>query len=159
MWKPGHSLMKSKVAECGAVFGGEMSGHFFFADLWPGFDDGMYAAVRLCELVAGEARPAQAIFDDLPQMVSTPEIRMNCVDPEHLVEAFKTKVDFIDGKMSYLDGVRVDFDHGFGLVRASNTAPEVVLRFESDSSDGLLRIMRSFDAEFHALNSEIQLLQ
>ncbi len=159
MWKTGHSLMKSKLAECGAVFGGEMSGHFFFADRWPGFDDGMYAAARLCELVAGGARPAQDIFDDLPQMVSTPEIRMNCSDPEHLVETFKTKVDFIDGRMSYLDGVRVDFDHGFGLIRASNTASEVVLRFESESSDGLLRIMQSFDAEFDALNSEIQLLQ
>ncbi len=152
MWKTGHSLMKSKLAECGAIFGGEMSGHFFFADRWPGFDDGIYAAARLCELLAGDSRPVGEIFSTLPQMFSTPEIRVNYFDPENLVESFKTQVDCLDGQMNYMDGVRIDFDHGFGLLRASNTAPEVVFRFESDSDDGLNEIIQTFRDELSALN-------
>lgn len=144
MWKTGHSLMKSKMRECGAVFGGEMSGHFFFSDRWPGFDDGIYAGARLCELIAGSDGAAQGLFDSLPILCSTPEIRIHEVNPHELVEAFRRHVRINDAAVSYLDGIRADFDDGFGLLRGSNTAPEIVMRFEADSKEGLARIEHLF---------------
>ena len=144
MWKTGHSLMKAKMRECDAVFGGEMSGHYFFNDRWPGFDDGIYAGARLCELVADSSKSAQELFDSLPNTFSTPEIRLHQDDPAELVEAFKNNVTFDDANVNNLDGVRADFDDGFGLLRGSNTAPEIVMRFESDSEEGLERIEQLF---------------
>ena len=152
MWKTGHSLMKTKLAECGAAFGGEMSGHFFFADRWPGFDDGIYASARLCELLSKDDRSIRQVFDDLPEMIGTPEIRVKYSNAENLVENFKSKVDFLDAQMNYMDGVRVDFNHGFGLLRSSNTAPELVFRFESESADGLDQIIQSFKDELRVLD-------
>ena len=156
MWKTGHSLMKAKMADCNAIFGGEMSGHFFFADRWPGFDDGIYAAARLCELLANDQRRPQEIFSSLPKFVSTPEIRATCYQAEYLVEQFKSKVDFIDAEMNFLDGVRADFDCGFGLLRASNTAPELVFRFEADSDEGMQHIQGRFYEGVKSLNLRFQ---
>lgn len=144
MWKTGHSLMKTKMRECGAVFGGEMSGHFFFNDRWPGFDDGIYAGARLCEVLAEDDRSPQEVFDALPIGFSSPEIRLHEETPPQLVELFKRQMSFDNATVSYLDGIRVDFDDGFGLLRASNTAPEISLRFEGDSKESLERIEQTF---------------
>ncbi len=144
MWKTGHSLMKTKMRECDAVFGGEMSGHFFFNDRWPGFDDGIYSGARLCELLAEDDRSAQEVFDGLPEGFSSPEIRLHEENPPQLVELFKQQVTFDNATVSYLDGIRADFDDGFGLLRASNTAPEISLRFEGDSKESLERIEQTF---------------
>lgn len=155
MWKTGHSLMKSKMAECDGVFGGEMSGHFFFADRWAGFDDGMYASARLCELLAGDSRGAAEVFAELPDSVSTPEIRMAFARPHDLVDEFKAQAGFRGAVMNHLDGVRADFESGFGLMRASNTAPEVVFRFEADTEGELRTIQRSFRKRLRRLHPEL----
>ena len=144
MWKTGHSLMKAKMRECNAVFGGEMSGHFFFNDRWPGFDDGIYAGARLCELIADREGSVQELFDSLPNQFNTPEIRMQEDGPMEIVESFKQHVEIKDATVSYLDGVRADFDDGFGLIRGSNTAPEIVMRFEADTKESLKRIEKIF---------------
>ncbi|MDE0310583.1 MAG: phosphomannomutase/phosphoglucomutase [Acidiferrobacterales bacterium] len=155
MWKTGHSLMKAKMRECDAVFGGELSGHFFFSDRWPGFDDGIYAAARLCEILAEDARSPQEVFADLPAGISSPEIRLHEEDPPRLVELFRQQVSFDNAAVSHLDGIRADFEDGFGLLRASNTASEVSLRFEADSSEGLVRIERMFMLGIEAVRRSI----
>jgi phosphomannomutase/phosphoglucomutase len=132
MWKTGHSLIKAKMKESHAELAGEMSGHIFFADRYYGFDDAMYAACRLLEIVAASGKPLSAQLEGLPKMVSTPEIRVDCPDElkfgvvQRVVEHFKKIRPVID-----VDGVRVLFEHGWGLVRASNTQPALVMRFEA----------------------------
>ena len=132
MWKTGHSLIKAKMKESHAELAGEMSGHIFFADRYYGFDDAMYAACRLLEIVAVSGKPLSAQLEGLPKMVSTPEIRVDCPDElkfdvvQRVVEHFKKIRPVID-----VDGVRVLFEHGWGLVRASNTQPALVMRFEA----------------------------
>ena len=157
MWMTGHSLMKSKMIDCDGVLGGEMSGHMFFRDRWPGFDDGLYASARLCELLASDVCSPAEVFDTLPLMVSTPEIRVDCPGPHKLVETFGTNVKFPDATISHLDGVRADFADGFGLLRASNTASELVFRFEADTQSGLSRIQNRFREEMAPLQLNIQL--
>jgi phosphomannomutase/phosphoglucomutase len=132
MWKAGHSLIKSKMKEEGALLAGEMSGHIFFADRYYGFDDAVYAGARLLEILTSDEKSVQDHLADVPVLVSTPEIRMDCGDEKkfsvvsRLVEAFKKDYPVID-----VDGARVLFDGGWGLIRASNTQPVVVLRFEA----------------------------
>ena len=138
MYKTGHSLIKAKMKEAHAELAGEMSGHMFFADRYFGYDDALYAACRLIEIVSRSGKPLSAQLAGLPKMVSTPEIRVDCPDEAkfQVVERVKSRLrqahPIID-----IDGVRVLFDHGWGLVRASNTQPVLVLRFEA-SSDALL---------------------
>lgn len=132
MWKTGHSLMKQKMAETGAALAGEMSGHMFFKHRWLGFDDGIYAAARLAELIAANERPLSTWLADMPPVVNTPEIRVDCPDEikfavvERVRDALAGRYEVID-----VDGVRVNFADGWGLVRASNTQPALVLRFEA----------------------------
>jgi phosphomannomutase / phosphoglucomutase len=132
MWKAGHSLIKSKMKEEGALLAGEMSGHIFFADRYYGFDDAIYAGARLLEILTADKRSVKDHLSDVPVLASTPEIRMDCADEEkfsvvsRLVKAFKKDYEVID-----VDGARVLFDGGWGLVRASNTQPVLVLRFEA----------------------------
>ncbi len=134
MWKAGHSLIKQKMAETGAVLAGEMSGHMFFKHRWFGFDDAIYASLRLAELLAANPEPLSTWLADLPPVVSTPEIRVDTPDEikfsvvDRVMEAFKGKYEVVD-----VDGVRVTFSDGWGLVRASNTQPALVLRFEAQS--------------------------
>lgn len=154
MWKTGHSLTRTKLKECNGIFGGEMSGHLYFRDRWPGFDDGIYASARLCELLAASHLSATEVFQSLPSSESTPEIRIPCESPHDLVERFKQTAVFDNAKSSELDGLRVEFADGFGLIRASNTASEIVLRFDADSKAGLGRIQDSF---IEVLNSLIDL--
>lgn len=142
MWKTGHAHIKQKLWEEKALFAGEMSGHLFFADRYFGFDDGIYAAGRLVELVSQLKHPLHVELADLPPVFNTPEIRVDCPDEvkfdlvEKVKNAFKRRgYETVD-----LDGVRVKFNGGWGLVRASNTQPTLVMRFEADSESGLKEI-------------------
>ena len=146
MWKTGHSFIKAKLKESGAALAGEMSGHIFFKERWYGFDDGIYAAARLMELLSRDERCATEVFADLPNTVNTPELQIKTAEGEHftLVRELVDNADFPGARVSTIDGLRVDFDDGFGLVRPSNTTPVVVLRFEGDSSEALERIQALF---------------
>ncbi len=146
MWKTGHSLIKAKLKETGALLAGEMSGHVFFKERWYGFDDGLYTAARLLELLARDPRPTAALFANLPNTVNSPELHIKLGEGENvaLVEKLLAAARFPGARVSTLDGLRVDFDDGFGLVRASNTTPVLVLRFEADSAAGLARIQNRF---------------
>ncbi len=132
MWKTGHSLIKKKMKEEGAALAGEMSGHLFFADRYLGYDDATYAACRLVELLSESEKTISELLSDVPETVSTPEIRVDCPDDQKFevvkraTEYFRERYDIID-----IDGVRILFDDGWGLVRASNTQPALVLRFEA----------------------------
>lgn len=149
MSKTGHSLIKEKLRETGAPLAGEMSGHLFFNDRWYGFDDGIYAAARLLEILAADARPVSAIFADLPEPVTTPEIRMDLQEgePHRLMAALMERAQrFEDAAITTIDGLRVDFDDGWGLVRASNTQPCLVMRFEGTDETALTRIRERLEA-------------
>ncbi|MBI5058686.1 phosphomannomutase/phosphoglucomutase [candidate division KSB1 bacterium] len=142
MWKTGHALIKSKLWEESAVLAGEMSGHFFFNDRYFGFDDGIYSACRLAEIVSQLDKPLHEELADLPRTYSTPEIRVDCPDDVKfgLVEKVKSTFKRKGHETFDLDGVRVRFSDGWGLVRASNTQPTLVLRFEANSEAGLQQI-------------------
>lgn len=142
MWKTGHALIKSKLWEEKAVLAGEMSGHFFFNDRYFGFDDGIYSAGRLAEIVSKLDKPLSEELADLPKTYSTPEIRVDCPDEIKfgLVEKVKSAFKKRGNETFDLDGVRVRFADGWGLVRASNTQPTLVLRFEANSEAGLKKI-------------------
>jgi phosphomannomutase/phosphoglucomutase len=147
LWKTGHSLIKSKLKETGAPLAGEMSGHVFFKDRWYGFDDGMYAGARLLELLS-RVPDASRVLESLPDSISTPELNI-ALDREgenHALIAELQKSPKFDGstEINTIDGLRVEYPDGFGLMRASNTTPVVVLRFEADSPEALARIRGQF---------------
>jgi len=146
MWKTGHSLIKAKMRETGAELAGEMSGHFFFAERWYGFDDGIYAAARLLEILATAPELPDDVLHALPKGVSTPEIKVDAPggDPHGFVERFREGAFFEGGRQSTIDGLRVDWPDGWGLVRASNTTPVLVLRFDADNAEALARIQAVF---------------
>jgi len=146
MWKTGHSFIKAKLKETGALLAGEMSGHIFFKERWYGFDDAMYTAARLLEILSKDARPVAEIFAELPNSVNTPEIKLNMAEGEHyaLIDKLVANAKFRNAKLTTIDGVRADFDDGFGLVRASNTTPCLVFRFEGSSQSALDRIKGEF---------------
>jgi phosphomannomutase / phosphoglucomutase len=143
MWKAGHSLIKQKMRETGALLGGEMSGHVFFADKFFGYDDAIYASLRLLEIMGKDGRPLSEFLKDLPKTYSTPEIRIDCPDEtkfavvKKLTDYFRETHEVID-----IDGVRVIFEDGWGLVRPSNTGPILVLRFEAKTPEALARIQQ-----------------
>ena len=163
MWRTGHSLIKAKMRETGAALAGEMSGHFFFADnnRWYGFDDGIYAAARLLEIVAGdlEERSVGQIFDGLPKSVSTPELRMPMAEGAHFkfMEAFRASATFDDARITTIDGIRADWSDGWGLVRASNTSPALIFRFDADSHRSLERIKQAFRQRLLAVDRNLAL--
>ena len=142
MFKTGHSLIKAKMKEVGAPLGGEMSGHIFFKERWFGFDDGTYAGCRILEILSREKDPS-AVLDALPTSFSTPELNVKCAEgePHAVVDKLKAAAKFDAGaQVSTIDGVRVDWPDGFGLIRASNTTPVLVLRFEGQTQEALDRI-------------------
>ncbi|WP_211451248.1 phosphomannomutase/phosphoglucomutase [Collimonas antrihumi] len=146
MWKTGHSLVKAKMRETGAPLGGEMSGHVFFKDRWYGFDDGLYAGVRLLELLSRESDPS-AVLNALPQSISTPELQLQLLEGENfaLIEKLQEEATFPGAKeIIKIDGLRVEYADGFGLARSSNTTPVVVMRFEAESEAALARIQGEF---------------
>jgi phosphomannomutase / phosphoglucomutase len=147
LWKTGHSLIKAKLKETGAPLAGEMSGHIFFKDRWYGFDDGLYAGARLLEIVSRVA-DASALLESLPDSISTPELNV-ALDREgenHALIAELQKSARFEGasEINTIDGLRVEYPDGFGLMRASNTTPVIVLRFEADTPEGLARIQGDF---------------
>jgi phosphomannomutase / phosphoglucomutase len=159
MWKTGHSLIKAKMRETGAELAGEMSGHFFFAERWYGFDDGIYSAARLLEILATAAEEPDVVLRALPKGVSTPEIKVDAPDgdPHAFVERFRDGAFFEGGRLSTIDGLRVDWPDGWGLVRASNTTPVLVLRFDADSEQALARIKEVFRARLLELAPTLSL--
>lgn len=145
MWKTGHSHLKNKMKEEGAPFAGEMSGHVFFADKYYGYDDAIYASCRLVEILSAGDRPLSAVAAEIPRYVSTPEIRIDCPDSEkfRVVEEIRKKFSETH-EVFDIDGARVTFPDGWGLVRASNTQPVLVLRFEAKSTGALDEIRKAF---------------
>ena len=162
LWKTGHSLIKAKLAETGAPFAGEMSGHLFFKERWYGFDDAMYTAGRLLEILSRHADPS-AFLDALPTSFSTPELNVPCAEGEHhavvaelLARVADGRLKFPGGEVGTIDGLRVDFADGFGLIRASNTTPVLVLRFEGHTDAALQRIEAQFMAVLRAVKPDAQ---
>ncbi|MFT3929457.1 MAG: phosphomannomutase/phosphoglucomutase [Spongiibacteraceae bacterium] len=157
MWKSGHSFMKDKMAETGALVGGEFSGHIFFNERWFGFDDGMYAASRLIEILSTTDPNLDSHLNAFPTTLSTPELKIPLGDEAKfaLMERLATNGKFGDGKLTTLDGLRVDFPDGWGLVRASNTTPALTLRFEADNEAALERIQTLFKDQLKAIDPQL----
>lgn len=159
MWRTGHSLIKAKLKETGAPLAGEMSGHIFFNDRWPGFDDGMYAGARLLELLSREPDPS-AVLNALPNAVSTPELHLKTEEGENfaLVERLRQEARFDTAReIVTIDGIRVEYADGFGLARPSNTTPVLVLRFEADDAAALARIQGEFRRALLAVKPDARL--
>ncbi|MBK8303703.1 MAG: phosphomannomutase/phosphoglucomutase [Pyrinomonadaceae bacterium] len=152
MWKAGHSIIKAKMKETGAVLAGEMSGHIFFADRFYGFDDAAYAGARVMEILSKTDQPLSAMLADLPKTFSTPELRINCPDEIKFDVVQKIADHFAhDHKVITIDGVRIIFDHGWGIVRASNTQALLVMRFEADSKAELVNIQNRVETMVNEL--------
>jgi phosphomannomutase / phosphoglucomutase len=152
MWKVGHSLIKSVMKEKNAALAGEMSGHIFFAHRYFGFDDALYAGARLLEILSNTDAPLSALLADLPPTINTPEIRFDCPDDKKFVVVTKLTEEFKKThKVIDIDGARILFDHGWGLVRASNTQPVLVMRFEADSQQHLQEIQDIVKAKLNEL--------
>jgi phosphomannomutase/phosphoglucomutase len=135
MWKTGHSLIEAKIREENAALAGEMSGHIYFADRWYGFDDALYASLRLAELVASSPVPLSQLADGIPDYAATPEIRVDCPDDVKFAAVEEIKKRFAAREIITVDGARILFGDGWGLVRASNTQPALVLRFEAKTPE------------------------
>jgi phosphomannomutase/phosphoglucomutase len=159
LWKTGHSLVKAKMKETGALLAGEMSGHMFFKERWYGFDDALYAGARLLEILSTHADPS-ATLNKLPNSVSTPELHINLKEGENyaLIEQVRKNAKFIGAQdIITIDGLRVEYTDGFGLMRSSNTTPVIVLRFEADDDVALKRIQQDFRRVLFEVNSNLQL--
>jgi phosphomannomutase/phosphoglucomutase len=159
MWKTGHSLIKAKMKETEAELAGEMSGHFFFRERWYGFDDGLYAAARLLEIIAASPDDPETIFAQLPKGVSTPELKIVVAEGEQykFVESFIAKAKFEGARIATIDGLRADWPDGWGLVRASNTTPCLVLRFDAKDNEALARVQAAFREQLLAVDPALAL--
>ena len=154
----GHFHIKKAIKKNNALLGGEMSGHIFFNDKWYGFDDGPYAAVRAAEILAKSNRSIAEIFGDFPESFSTPELNITVTDENkfEIIDRFMANSN-IDGDKILIDGLRVNFNDGWGLLRASNTTPKLVLRFEGDTKESMNRIQNEFIAELSRICPEIDI--
>lgn len=149
MWKTGHSLIKSKMKSEKAELAGEMSGHIFFADRYLGYDDAIYASVRLIEILVNSKMPLSNLLSDLPPTVNTPELRVDCPDDVKFKVVAQVKSDLSHRfKTIDIDGVRIETDRGWGLLRASNTQPVVVMRFEAQTKDELASLRKTVETAF-----------
>ncbi len=159
MWKTGHSLIKAKIKETNAALAGEMSGHIFFGERWFGFDDGLYSAARLIEILSADPRPSSEIFAEYPDSVNTPEINVAMEEGENIpfIEELLSQAQFPEAKITDIDGLRADFLQGWGLVRASNTTPSLVLRFEADSDESLSAIQQKFKQVMKQTKPDLEL--
>jgi phosphomannomutase len=158
MWKTGHSLVKAKLRETGAPIAGEMSGHIFFAERWYGFDDATYTAARLLEILSRSKDPSR-VLNALPTSFSTPELNVPCAEgePKRIVDDLLRAANFPGAsEIITIDGLRVDYDDGFGLIRASNTTPVLVLRFEGHTAAALKRIETELMAALRAVKPDAQ---
>jgi phosphomannomutase/phosphoglucomutase len=160
MWKTGHSFIKSRLRETGALLGGEMSGHIFFKERWYGFDDALYAGARLLEILSACEQSAAEVFDAIPDSVNTPELNVNFSaegDNFRFIERFVQHAEFPGAQLSTIDGVRADYTDGWGLVRASNTTPSLVIRFEAIDDAALSRIQSEFRKAMLSIDPGIDL--
>ncbi len=159
LWKTGHSFIKAKMKESGALLAGEMSGHVFFKERWYGFDDGMYAGARLLECLS-QHPDASAVLNALPNSINTPELQIKLNEGENyaLIARLQKEAKFANAKdIITIDGLRVEYADGFGLMRSSNTTPVIVLRFEADDPGALIRIQQDFRRVLLTANPELQL--
>jgi phosphomannomutase len=159
MWKTGHSLIKAKLRETGAPIAGEMSGHIFFKERWYGFDDATYTAARLLEILSRERDPS-AVLEALPTSYSTPELNVPCAEGEHhdVIERLRESALFPGAReVITIDGLRAEYDDGFGLVRASNTTPVLVLRFEGHTPEALERIRTHFMSALRGVKPDAEI--
>ena len=162
MSRTGHSFIKNKLKETDAELGGEMSGHIFFKDRWYGFDDALYTGARLLEIISKTSKTCAEIFSEFPGSVSTPEINIHFDEQGQQYDAMETlcnSVDFPDAEINTLDGVRVEYENCWGLVRASNTTPCLVLRFEGNDKEALKSIKKRFKDWLEKNNISTKTLQ
>ncbi len=159
MWKSGHSLIKAKMHETGALLAGELSGHIFFQERWYGFDDGMYACARLLEILAADPRSSAEVFAELPEGCSTPELSMLLPEGKNLelMEKLTASGAMPGAKLIQIDGIRAEFEHGWGVVRASNTMPAVIFRFEAEDAAGLQRVQELFRQRLLSIDPNLKL--
>ncbi len=159
MYKTGHSLIKQKLKETGAPLAGEMSGHMFFNDKWPGFDDGIYTGARLLEILGAFSGDLDALFQSIPEGISTPELNIEVPEAEKFewVEKLKQAAQFPDARMIDIDGMRIEFKDSWGLVRASNTTPCLVLRFEALTVEGLVQVQEKFRGLFQRVVPQLKM--
>jgi len=159
MWRTGHSYIKAKMKETGALLAGEQSGHIFFKERWYGFDDGLYAAARLLEILSNEMAKSAEVFAELPESISTPELTLDMADNVKFdfIETLISEGDFSGGKVTDIDGLRIDYSTGWGLVRASNTTPCLVLRFEAETDQDLVNIQAVFRQQLLRFDPDLKL--
>ena len=159
MWKTGHSLIKAKMKEIDAALGGELSGHIFFKERWYGFDDALYAGARVLEILTNSKGSPTETFAELPDGISTPELRIPLAEKYHAraMEIMKEKMTFEDAEVTDIDGLRVDFSDGWGLVRPSNTSPFLVARFEAETEAELKRIQTVFRVLLRSVSADLKL--
>ena len=163
MCRTGHSHIKAKLRATGALLGGEFSGHICFGERWYGFDDALYSAARLLELLGAEALEiggADALFAQFPETSATPELKIETTETRkfEIIDTLDRNADFGDGKRTSIDGLRVDYADGWGLIRASNTSPMLTLRFEADGESALARIQHTFQAQLDAVDPTLKFL-
>lgn len=158
MWKTGHSLLKAKMKETNAPLAGEMSGHIFFKERWYGFDDAIYAGARLLEILAGQKEKPTAVFADLPNGISTPELRIPLPENRHaeVMHSLRANMDTAEGELIEVDGLRIDYADGWGLIRPSNTSPYLVARFEAEDQVALERIQDGFRRALQAVDPALE---
>jgi phosphomannomutase/phosphoglucomutase len=159
MSRTGHSLLRKKMIECNAPLAGEMSGHIFFKENWFGFDDGIYAGARLLSILSNSPYSASEVFESLPNSINTPELKLAISEDKkmYFMEQLIKNSRFENAKRVTVDGLRVEFEYGWGLVRASNTSPYLTLRFEADSVENLEKIKKVFRAELLRMDPELAL--
>ncbi|MDF1762516.1 MAG: phosphomannomutase/phosphoglucomutase [Oleibacter sp.] len=161
LWKTGHSMLKQKLYELNAVLAGEFSGHYYLNERWYGFDDGLYVAARVLEILTGQELSAQQVFAQFPRDVSTPEITLACDDDKKfaVISALKDDAELLKGaRVIDVDGLRIEFNFGWGLIRASNTTPNLTLRFAADSEASMQRIQQKIKQSLTRHAPEIQTL-
>ena len=159
MWRTGHSVLKAKLFEINAPLAGEMSGHIFFKDEWFGFDDGIYVGARLLRIISQKDKSASEIFMNLPNSINTPELKLPIAEQEKSIFMKKLieQANFSEAKLITLDGLRVEFQHGWGLIRPSNTSSCLILRFEANTESELKRIVNIFRTQLLKVNNRLML--
>ncbi len=157
MWRSGHSLIKAKMKETGALLGGELTGHIYIKERWYGFDDALYAGARLLEIISAEGLSSTEVFAALPESVSTPELSAPTPEAAQLMERLTGQVQFPGAKLITIDGIRAEFEDGWGLVRPSNTTPLIMFRFEADDETALARIQGIFREQISGIAPELDL--
>ena len=158
MWKTGHSHMKAKIKETNAAIAGEFSGHICFGERWYGFDDALYTAVRLLELLSATRQNVDEVFAKYPNTFTTPELKILTSETHKfwIMDQLRANADFGDGRLTLIDGIRVDYEDGWGLVRPSNTSPVLSLRFEADTQEALDRIQDEFQVQLADIDDTLK---